>query len=174
MDYQSILAGSTLPRGFKLVKRADGAPITSGTVNYYLYSVTGTNAGKWWAIATNTWEATAQANAMTHVADGSWSVALDTTPWVDGVAYLEYAKESGDLHIPVDRWLVGRAETLTGYSLTAAYDAAKTAAAAGAAMTLTAAYDAVKTAAQAGEAAAAIATPAATIAKLETMIEQVP
>lgn len=40
----------------------------------------------------------------------------------------------------------------TGYALTAAYDAAKTAAQAGNAMTLTAAYDAAKTAAQAGDA----------------------
>ena len=40
----------------------------------------------------------------------------------------------------------------TGYALTAAYDAAKTAAQAGDAMTLTAAYDAAKTAAQAGDA----------------------
>lgn len=40
----------------------------------------------------------------------------------------------------------------TGFALTSAYDAAKTAAAPGAAMTLTAAYDAAKTAAQAGTA----------------------
>lgn len=40
----------------------------------------------------------------------------------------------------------------TGFSLTAAYDAAKTAAQAGNSMTLTAAYDAAKTAAQAGNA----------------------
>jgi hypothetical protein len=45
-------------------------------------------------------------------------------------------------------WNVGK----TGYSLVAAYDAAKTASQAGDAMTLTAAYNAAKTAAQAGDA----------------------
>lgn len=44
--------------------------------------------------------------------------------------------------------------TKTGFALTSAYDAAKTAAQAGNAMTLTAAYDAAKTAAQAGDAMA--------------------
>lgn len=135
MDYQSILAGSLEPRGFKMVARADGSPITAvGTVSYYLYCAQGTQYSKWWNIATATWEATAQANTMAHIKDGSWMVQLGTSPFVDGDSYLELAMEGSDLHVPVDRWLVGR--TKTDYALTTAYDAAKTAAQAGAKMDL--------------------------------------
>lgn len=107
MQYNSIKATDTVPRVFDLVKRADGAPITSGTVNYYIYALTGTNATKYWKEADGTWAATAQDNAMTHVADGHWKIQLGTAayPWVAGDSYLEYAKESGDLHIPVSRGL---------------------------------------------------------------------
>lgn len=104
-DYQTIETGDLYPRGFKVVARADGSPITAGTVNWYLKALTGGNAGKWWRDSDQTWQASETANAMTHQADGSWSRALAASPWDDGVAYVEYAKESGNLHVPIDRWL---------------------------------------------------------------------
>lgn len=106
-DYRTIEVGDTLARAFSLVKRADGAPIVGGTVNYYLLALTGANAGKWWKDSDQTWDAAETANAMTHQADGHWTRALAASPWGDGVAYLEYAKESGNLHVPVSRNLKG-------------------------------------------------------------------
>ena len=107
-SYQSIEAGTLLPRGFPLVAKASGGPISAGTVNYHLKALTGANAGKWWRKSDNTWQAVETANAMTYEdADGNWSLALTDSPFTDGIAYLEYAKESGDLHIPAQRWLIG-------------------------------------------------------------------
>jgi hypothetical protein len=105
-QYHSINAGET-ERFFTVVARASGAPITSGTVNYYLKAKSGANAGKWWANATETWEVAETANAMTHEADGHWEIDLASTPFADGVRYLEYVKESGDLHVPQARHLIG-------------------------------------------------------------------
>jgi hypothetical protein len=101
--YDTIESLSTELRVFTLVAKASGSPITAGTVNWYLQALTGANAGKWWKTADATWAASETANAMTHVADGHWKrdpVASATSPWTDGVEFLEYAKESGDLHIP--------------------------------------------------------------------------
>lgn len=104
-DYQTIEAANTRDRIFSVVARADGSPITSGTVNYYLKALSGGNAGKWWRDSDQTWQASETANAMTHAADGHWTRALAATPWTSGVEYLEYVKESGDLHIPICRGL---------------------------------------------------------------------
>ncbi len=82
--------------------RVDGDPITAGTVNYYLVALTGANAGKWFRDADDTWQAAeAICGAMTHKADGHWTVSVAAAAWIDGVEYMEYAKESGDLHVPV-------------------------------------------------------------------------
>jgi hypothetical protein len=104
-DYQTIETGDTSERGFTLVAKASGSPITSGTVNYYLKAKSGANAGKWWRDSDQTWQAVEIANAMTHDADGHWSRTLAASPFSDGVIYLEYAKESGDIHVPVSRRL---------------------------------------------------------------------
>lgn len=105
-DYQTIQAGSTDPRGFSMVKRADGSPITSGTVNYYLKALTGTNAGKWYRNSDSTWQASETASAMSYEnADAEWSITLSSSPFGQGVAFIEYAKESGNLHIPQSRRL---------------------------------------------------------------------
>jgi len=81
--------------------RADGSPITAGTVNYYVVALTGDNAGKWFRDSDDTWQAAeAICGAMTHKADGHWTVSVAAGAWIDGVEYLEYAKESGDLHVP--------------------------------------------------------------------------
>jgi hypothetical protein len=106
-QYHSINAGET-ERFFTVVARASGAPITSGTVNYYLKAKSGANAGKWWKNADETWDAAETANAMTHDADGHWEIDLASSPFADGVRYLEYVKESGDLHVPQARHLIGK------------------------------------------------------------------
>jgi len=89
-------------RSRSLVARADGTPITSGTVNYYLIANTGTNAGKWFKTSDNSWDASESiAAVMSHKADGHWSASVDAEAWpTSGVEYTEYAKESGDLHVP--------------------------------------------------------------------------
>lgn len=107
-QYHSINAGET-ERFFTVVARASGAPITSGTVNYYLKAKSGANAGKWWKDADQTWDVAETANAMTHDADGHWEIDLTSTPFADGVRCLEYVKESGDLHVPQARHLIGKA-----------------------------------------------------------------
>ncbi len=105
-DRRAIAVGETIIN-FDVVKRADGSPVTTGTVNYYLLCQSGTNAGKWWKDSTETWEATAQANEMTHVDDGHWTIELTSSPFAAGMKCLEYVKESGDLHVALSRSLVG-------------------------------------------------------------------
>ena len=100
-DIISIRVGEVW-RSAGMVKKVDGAPITSGTVNYYLKALTGDDAGKWWKDADETWDAAETANAMTHQADGNWTIQLTSSPFAAGVVYLEYAKESGDLHVPAE------------------------------------------------------------------------
>ena len=106
-QYHTINAGE-LERGFTVIARLDGSPITAGTVNYYLKCKSGTNAGKWWRDSDQSWQATETANAMTHDVDGHWDVLLNAGaagPFVAGVRYREYVKESGNLHVPEGRLL---------------------------------------------------------------------
>lgn len=108
MDYQTINTGSTTLRGFTLIAKTNGDPITSGTVNWYLKALTGANAGKWWQKSDESWSAGEVANEMEHQADGHWTcdplgVPTSASPFDDGVAFVEYAKESGDLHVPSAR-----------------------------------------------------------------------
>ena len=119
MSYQDIEAGTT-ERFFTVVARVDGSPIIAGTVNYYLKCKSGANDGKWWADGTQTWEVGAQANAMSHEDDGHWEIDLTSTPFVDGVRYHEYVKESGDLHVPDGRHLIGRTLIVSDVAGTAA------------------------------------------------------
>lgn len=107
-DLASVLPATAQYRVKTVVAKASGSPITSGTVNHYLLALTGANAGKWWKAADNTWAASETATAMTHKADGNWSVQIATGAWADGVEYLEYVKESGDLHVPDGLHLVAR------------------------------------------------------------------
>lgn len=106
--YDTIESLNSDLREFTLIAKLTGSPITTGTVNWYLLALTGANSGKWWKTADGTWAASETANAMTHRADGHWTrdpVFDDTSPWTDGVEFLEYAKESGNLHVPVSRKL---------------------------------------------------------------------
>jgi len=89
-----------------LVARADGSPITAGTVNLYVIANTGDNAGKWFDGSDNSWsaiEVAADAANMTHLSDGHWQVSVDAACWIDGVEYTIYAKEDGGLHTPVSQ-----------------------------------------------------------------------
>ena len=97
----SVLVGQTW-RAAGLVKREDGAPITANTVNYYLKALTGANAGKWYRNSDSSWQDGETANAMAHQADGLWTLNLTASPFAADVMYLEYAKESADLHVPAN------------------------------------------------------------------------
>ena len=104
-DFRTQQAGSTSPRCFTIIDKSSGSGVTSGTVNWYLKNISGANAGKWWRDSDQTWQASETANAMTHQADGHWTRTLAASPWTDGEVCLEYAKESGDTHVPVSRML---------------------------------------------------------------------
>ena len=97
-DIHSISVGETW-RCMGMVARADGSAIVSGTCNYYLKCLTGTNAGKWWDDAHEEWYIHEIGKAMTHQGDGGWSVTLTLSPFVADILYYEYGKESGDLHV---------------------------------------------------------------------------
>jgi len=116
-DIISIAVGETW-RHAGMVAKASGSAITGGICNYYLKCVDGTNVGKWWKDSDQTWAAVETANAMTHQGDGNWTIELSASPFVDGEIYVEYAKESGALHVAGEgRLLRGQA---AGMSLTAA------------------------------------------------------
>ncbi len=100
-DILAIAQGETW-RKAGMVKRADGDPITTGTVNYYLKCLTGGNAGNWWRNSDQSWQVSETANAMTHQADGMWTIELAASPFTFDNVYVEYAKESGDLHVPAE------------------------------------------------------------------------
>jgi len=86
-----------------VVARASGDPITAGTVNFYLIADSGTNVGKWFKTSDNSWDAAEQvAGAGTHKADGTWQSSIDAEAWIDQASYTLYAKESGDLHVPLN------------------------------------------------------------------------
>lgn len=113
-------------------KMDTGATATDNFYQYQILQLTGgTGAGQTAIIASYV--------GSTRVATivGTWAVTPDNTT--------TFATMLSGLALVGDK---------TGFALTSAYDAAKTAAQAGNAMTLTSAYDAAKTAAQAGDAMA--------------------
>jgi len=113
-DIISIAVGETW-RHAGMVAKASGSAITAGTVNYYLKAKSGANVGKWWNNGDQTWAASETANAMSHDADGNWTIELAASPFTDGVLYLEYAKESGDLHVAGEgKLLRGQANPFNG------------------------------------------------------------
>ena len=93
----------TLP----VAAKASGAGITAGTVNFYLLAMTGDNAGKWYKADGGSWESSSSiAGAATHKDDGHWQLSLASGVWTKDVEYLLYAKEDGNLHIPVEKNIV--------------------------------------------------------------------
>ena len=110
MSYQSIETNIT-KRFFTVLDRSNGDPIISGTVNYYLKAKSGTNDGLWWRDSDESWQNSEIANLMSHDADGHWEIDLSSSPFdTNGVRFLEYVKESDDLHIPDSRHLIARDE----------------------------------------------------------------
>ena len=100
---QEVYSGQANKVTLPLAARASANPITAGTVNFYLVSDSGANAGKWFQGSNSSWQAAeAIAGAATHKADGHWQLSIASTAWTPGISYLLYAKEDGDLHIPID------------------------------------------------------------------------
>lgn len=97
----NAVPGQPNVRTMDLVKRADGSPITAGTVNYYVQATTGANAGKWFRESDDSWQAAETVcAAMTHVGSAAqWEITVSAACWIDGVEYREYAMESGALGI---------------------------------------------------------------------------
>ena len=123
---QSVIPGQANTLIADMDKRSDGSPITAGTVTFYVVALTGTNAGKWFKTADDSWSATEEpAGTGTHKADGHWLSSIDAA-WSYGVLYFMYAKESGDLHLPYSDQVVpslaigaiGTGETAWTYTLT--------------------------------------------------------
>jgi len=102
----TVEVGETI-RKATMVARADGSPIVTGTVNHYLKALDGANVGKWWKNSDQTWAVAETASAMAHEADGHWTITLAASPFTAGVRYLEYVKESTNLHIPTSMLLKG-------------------------------------------------------------------
>jgi len=99
---QYAIVGQANILSLPVVAKASGNPITAGTVNFYLVAKDGDNAGKWYRGADTSWQvAESIAGVATHRADGHWYLSLPSGVWTEGVRYALYAKESGNLHIPV-------------------------------------------------------------------------
>lgn len=95
LDQLNILA---LP----IVAKASGNAITSGAVNFYLVDKDGSQADKWYRGSDTSWQvAEAIAGAATHRVDGHWYLSFPSAVWRRSVRYRFYAKEGGNLHIPV-------------------------------------------------------------------------
>ena len=104
---QSFIAATANTIHADVIAKASGAPITSGTVNFYLIALSDTNAGKWFRTSDNTWQASESIAAVgTHKADGHWTASIDADAWETHVRYLLYVKESGDLHIAYSEEIV--------------------------------------------------------------------
>jgi len=101
---QIVYTGQANVIALPLVAKASGNPIVAGTVNFYLQALTGTEAGKWYRGSDQTWQAAESiAGASALTGDGHWGLSLATAVWTKDVQYFAYAKESGDLHIPVGK-----------------------------------------------------------------------
>lgn len=82
-----------------VLARASGDPITSGTVNFYLKDL---ETGNWFRGSDSSWQsAESLCGQAVHESDGHWILSVVEDAWLDGHKYRLYAKESGNLHIPV-------------------------------------------------------------------------
>ena len=106
---QTALTGQANILDLPIVAKASGNAVTSGTVNFYLRDKDGANAGKWYRGSDSTWQATESvAGEATHSADGHWYFSFPSAVWARNVRYRLYAKESGNLHIPVGEDVLGK------------------------------------------------------------------
>lgn len=104
---QAVIPGQANTVKADLVSRSSGAPITVGTVTFYLVALNGPNAGKWFRASDSFWQAAeSSAGSGTHLADGHWTCEIAAAAWSYGVIYLLYVKEGGDLHTPYSEQIV--------------------------------------------------------------------
>lgn len=104
---QVVIPGQANTLKADLDNRSTGAPITAGTVTFYLRALSGANAGKWFRASDATWQvALSSAGAGVHVDDGLWTCTIAAAAWSYGVLYVVKAKESGDLHVPYSEQVV--------------------------------------------------------------------
>jgi len=105
---QNVLAGQANTVFADMVAKADGTPVTTGTVNFYLICLTGTNANKWWKADGGSWEAAeAIAKVVAHDAgsgegslgDGQWAASIAAGAWTTNTRCRIYAVETGDLNL---------------------------------------------------------------------------
>lgn len=110
--------------GLPIVAKATGDPITSGTINFYLVRL---STGEWFQGSDSSWQvAEALAGTGTHRADGHWYVSLVTAAWVLNARYKLYAKESGNLHIPVGEEVQCKAVLVGSGAITFTYTVTST------------------------------------------------
>jgi hypothetical protein len=101
---QYAYAGQTNEVSLPIVAKATGNPITAGTVNFYLKNL---ETGNWFRGSDSSWQASEfLAGTGTHESDGNWTIDLVSAAWVQDDRYRLYAKESGDLHVPVSEEVV--------------------------------------------------------------------
>jgi hypothetical protein len=92
-----------------VVAKANGDPITAGTVNLYLVAKEGVNANKWYRGSDQTWQvAESIAGEATHRANGHWYLSFPDAVWTLSIRYRLYAKEDGDLHITVGEDVIAK------------------------------------------------------------------
>lgn len=104
---QAVIPGQANTVKADLVSRSSGAPITEGTVTFYLVAINGPNAGQWFRASDGSWQTSqSPAGTGTHLADGHWLCTIGATAWAYGVMYLLYAKEENDLHTPYSEQVV--------------------------------------------------------------------
>jgi hypothetical protein len=97
---QSFTAGQANIVSVDMIAKADGEPITSGTVNLYLQAKSGANAGKWFKASDSSWSDSEQvAGTATHQSRGRWSGTIIAAAWITGVHYDLSGQESGHLNI---------------------------------------------------------------------------
>lgn len=106
-------------RALTVKARTGSAPITTGTVNYYLLALDGLEAGKWFKLSDGSWQVAETANPMTHKADGHWTINLNAgSPFPAASRLVEYVKESGDLHEPSGNLITTHRQTVTADAYT--------------------------------------------------------
>ena len=97
-----VQSGTSRARWFRILKRSDGTPLTTGTVTYYLRNNVGANETKWWDDSGSVWSADeVAARSMMHVSAGMWVTAsggplvlteIDSAAWIEGDENIEYFK----------------------------------------------------------------------------------
>ncbi len=104
---QSVIPGQANTIAHDLVQKANGAPITAGTVTFYLIALNGASAGKWFKAADETWSATeVAAGTGTFKGGSTWLCEIAAAAWSYGVEYLAYAKESADLQVDYSEQII--------------------------------------------------------------------